>query len=82
MLPLPSVCNGGLAFGANKMSNYSYARVLQLVTRKGVSAAPLVARHFPLGRVRRTCHVFRGHLSKIVGITVARGIRLCTKSAS
>lgn len=69
-LPLPSVCNGGLVVGANKISNYSYTRVLGLVRRNGVSAAPLVAREFPLGRVRRTCHVFRGGLSKIVGMTV------------
>lgn len=52
------------------MSNYSYRRVLDLVTRNGVSAAPLVARHFPLSEVRRTCSIFRGEGSKIVGITL------------
>lgn len=53
------------------MSNYSYTRVLHLVRVKGVSAAPLVARHFPLSRVRATCRVFRGQRSKIVGMTIA-----------
>lgn len=69
-MPLPSVCNGGLAFGANKISNYSYRRVLGLVSRNGVGARPLVARACPLGEVRRTCRLFRGGESNIVGMTI------------
>lgn len=38
-----------------------------------MSAAPLVARHFTLGRVRRTCQIFRGGLSNMVGVTVCWG---------
>lgn len=70
ILPLPSVCNGGLVFGANNISNYSYRRALGLVTRKGLGARPLVARACSLTRVRSTCRLFRGGESNIVGITI------------